>query len=635
MKQLVKQFLDHQISRRSFFNGLIALGLSSKAAQSVLTSVAAAQEADGPDLSYPVEGTGGDVLVENLKAAGIEYIFSTTATGMTSIFDALAVRPEMKYILSLQEGQAAAMAHGFELATNKTSALLIPGVAIPNASNNLYNAWKDRSAIAVLSDGAATTLAGRDSFQQMENWMTPLEEFTKWSWEVHNVKRIGEFTRRAIKVANTPPGGPVYIRYPNNVLAEKNLKAKILPQSRLNLPMNLHPEPDLIEQAAKLLLDAQNPMIMVGSEVTRAGAVDDLVELAELLGIHVAQGFSVYGDFPFNHPLFTDFYALGTPNEAVRMDTFLNLGSHMPNPAIFSMPPRETMKVIHARIEYERIADIYPTDVAIAAGLKETITGLTDAVKSMATKDRLSQMRAPRMEAAQVKYAERIKKRDEEAKPKWNNAPLSWERVSYELDQGLQEDAVIVSELDYRIPYYWLDFAPGKKRLIGQTTGFALGWGVGAALGVKMGLPDKQVVALLGDGAMLFGQLEVLWSASRYDIPVIMVIFNNRSYDNERHRIYQNSPLANNREKRELWRDISCYLGDPIVDFVGIAKSFGIEGQIATNPEEFTSALKRANDVTREGRPFLIDAVIEQLGFKAGENWYPDISVAEMRSRKV
>jgi len=635
MKMLVKQFMDQQISRRRFASGLAAMGFSKIAVNSIVSSAAAAQEPDDPELSYIVEGTGGDILIENLKAAGIEFIFSTTATGMTSIFDALAVRPEMKYILTVHEGQAASMAHGYELATQKTSALLIPGVAVPNASNNLYNAWKDRSAIAVLSDGNATTLAGRDSFQQMDDWLSPLDEFTKWSWQVQNPKRIGEFTRRAIKVANTPPGGPVYIRYPNNVLAERSLKARIMPQSRMELPMNLQPDPGLIDEAARYIIEAENPLIMAGSEITRAGAVDDLVELAELLGISVSQGFSVYGDFPFDHHLFTDFYALGTPREAVRMDTFINLGSHMPEPAIFSLPPREKMRVIHARIEYERIADLYPTDVPIAAGMKETVTALTDSIKSMLTEERIRAIREPRMEAAKARYTERIKKRDEEAKANWNASPISWERLSYEMEQGLEEDAVIVSELDYRIPYYWLNFAPGKKRLIGQTTGFALGWCVGAALGVKMGLPDKQVVAVLGDGAMLFGQLEVLWSASRYDIPVTIIIFNNRSYDNERHRIYQNSPLANNREKKELWRDISCYLGDPIVDFVGIGKAFDIDGAIAQTPEEFSAALKTAAAVTREGRPFIIDAVIKQRGFKANENWYPDISVADMRTRKV
>jgi len=157
-------------------------------------------------------------------------------------------------------------------------------------------------------------------------------------------------------------------------------------------------------------------------------------------------------------------------------------------------------------------------------------------------------------------------------------------------------------------------------------------------LGVKIGEPNRQVTCLVGDGAMLFGQIESLWSASRYDIPVNIIVFNNLSYDGERNRIYRNSPLIRKQETRDLWKDISCYLGSPNVDFVGLANSFDIKASHANTPEELIESLKHANRETREGRPYLIDLRVMQLDLAkkpTTQNWYPEISIAEKRNKKV
>ena len=180
--------------------------------------------------------------------------------------------------------------------------------------------------------------------------------------------------------------------------------------------------------------------------------------------------------------------------------------------------------------EFDDIANTYPTDIAIAAGMKETVYAIKESIKSMLTKERINSIKEKRLlanKAINKKFEDRKQKK---AKQNWNSSPLSWERASYELENNLTKDAIIVSELDSRTPFKWMDLGPGKKSLIGGSTGFALGWGVGASLGVKIGEPNRQVVCLVGDGAMLFGQIESLWSASRYDIPVTIIIFNNLSF---------------------------------------------------------------------------------------------------------
>ena len=310
----------------------------------------------------------------------------------------------------------------------------------------------------------------------------------------------------------------------------------------------------------------------------------------------------------------------------------------MPGPGIFTAPPPKSATVVDARVEYDAIGMTYPVDIAIAAGVKETIVDLTDAVRAMATEDRLRSIAEPRLAEWREKQAKRDAQRRDKARELWDASPMSWPRISAELDAGLEEDAIIVPELDYRTPFYWMDFDIGKKTVIGQTTGFALGWGIAAAQGVKIAEPDRQVVSLVGDGAVLFGEIEALWSAARYDIPIIIVVFNNLSYDNERNRLQQQSPLYTNKKTRDQWLDISGYLGDPDVDFVGVAKSFDIEGERAATPAEFRKALKRARDVTRAGRPYLIDAMIMQVdrkGQPTEQVWYPELSIAGRRSRQV
>jgi acetolactate synthase-1/2/3 large subunit len=302
----------------------------------------------------------------------------------------------------------------------------------------------------------------------------------------------------------------------------------------------------------------------------------------------------------------------------------------MPDPGFVTNSVPDTCKIIHARIEYEDIANIYPTDVAIAAGAKETIRALTEAIKAKLTKERIESLRTSRLEQVRSEFEPMQKMREEEAKENWDKSPLSWERLSFEMDKVLEDDACIVTDLDDRVPYYWMDFSRGKKTVIGGTTGSALGWGVGASLGVKIGQPDKQVVCLVGDGAMLFGQLESLWSFSRYDVPVIIVVFNNRSYEGPRQRMAMIS-----QQPEEKFKDMANYLGDPDIDFVGIAKSFGIKGEVITSPNDIKPAMERAVQTTKDGRPYLIDAVLAQRGLGAGLNWHPEISIAAGRKRRV
>ncbi len=165
---------------------------------------------------------------------------------------------------------------------------------------------------------------------------------------------------------------------------------------------------------------------------------------------------------------------------------------------------------------------------------------------------------------------------------------------------------------------------------IGRTEGRALGWGVGASAGVKLAQPNRQVVALQGDGGFLFGQTDSLWTLSRYDIPVMVVVANNRCYEETRWQM-----IGRDGRASKARRDYICNLGDPDVDFTKLASAYNIPGAVVEKTDQLAPAIKRGLRTLKDGRPFMLDVRTRTFGAGADIDWYPDYSVAEQRTRLV
>jgi benzoylformate decarboxylase len=373
-------------------------------------------------------------------------------------------------------------------------------------------------------------------------------------------------------------------------------------------------------------------VLAVGEEVWRSGGRENVVELAELLALPTIQVVSPYSDFPTGHPLYvgdvTYRFNLRHPKN---IDLFLNIGGRMPyqgedKPIL----PRE-WKIIHAKLDGEGIGRVYPTDVALLGDVKETAAALIATVKDGLTSALKAEIKQ-RYEETKA-FSEKLgQARVQLARRNWDRSPMSRGRVGYELNEALDKDAVIVNEFGTAKDsiYSWFRFGDGEKATMGRTVGSALGWAVDAALGVKLGLPDRQVCCMLGDGAIMFGQIEALWSAARYEIPVIFVVFNNRSYNETRLR-----QLSEAGKMAQAKKDLVNYLGNPDVDFTRAAEAFGVKGELVKDPKDLSVALKRAVAATREGKPYLLDLLVERTGALADSTWHPKVSVAEMRTRKV
>src|SRR5262249_2993825 len=162
------------------------------------------------------------------------------------------------------EHQVVAMADGLAKATGPASFACFSRVGGPLASANMYNAMKDRTPLVILTDHADSQGDGRDGHEDLDDWLEPFKQNRKWRWIVKEGNRIPEWLAHAFKIASTPPSGPTFLRIPRNVLYQKDIKAEIFSKESISVPMNVVPSPRLVDEAARMLVEAKSPILYVG-----------------------------------------------------------------------------------------------------------------------------------------------------------------------------------------------------------------------------------------------------------------------------------------------------------------------------------------------------------------------------------
>src|SRR3989449_8635490 len=309
MQNLVQRYLDHSLSRRGLLRSLSALGFTSAAAQAILkpleASETAATRADAPGAST-VEGTGGELVVAQAKAAGAEYLFTNPGSFEVGFYDAFTDTPGMLLIMGLHEGIVVSMADGYHRVSGKPAFVNVHVVAgTAQMAGQLYNASRDGSALVItagLLDNELWSddigLGPRPGFNQKEI----VRQFTKISWEVRNAESLPLLLRRAFKVAATEPGGPVYIAMANYALETKGVKAQILPAERFLLRARVRPSASAVEDAARMLVESKRPMLVAGDEVWKGGAQAELLDFSEKFGLPLTFSGGAFRSFPVKHP---------------------------------------------------------------------------------------------------------------------------------------------------------------------------------------------------------------------------------------------------------------------------------------------------------------------------------------------
>lgn len=632
MKDLLKQYLDRGISRRKLMKNLTAVGLSTVAAKTVaqaLAPVSAKAAEAAPAAAREVRGTGGQLYLQQLKAAGAEYYFFNPSTGDAPIFDAFVDEPAVQLIKGIQEGAVAGMADGYARLSGKVGVCSVANVGLPNAMTQLVNTFKDRIPLLLTVAAFGQDQLGRDGPQDYEHQEVMMQPLTKWYWLAQSAGGIPETVRRALKFAATPPGGPVFLAIPDNLLREQ-ASATVYDHQLFDVPMKIRPDHQDVEAVARMLIEAKNPLLSVGDEITMCGGEKEVVDLAELLGLPVAGGgeFGVWSKpFPTRNPLYLG-PVLGNMRFPGNVDLRLNIGNQYGERRL----PGQTL--ISIRRDPTSLARVSPVDMALVADSKLAAADLVAAVKSLATKDRLKQIADER--SARVRdYTKSMADLREQMLKVYAggspNDPIKLELLAVELEHALDKDTIYVNDIDSgKKMDPFMSFGGADKTYVANGPNI-LGWGMSAAFGAKLAQPNKPVIAILGDGAFNFGGPQPLWSHARYSAPITSIVLNNHSYNNERNRIW--SFIGGAQARAGL--DLTCYNGSPNVDCAKAAQAFGVEGEKVKDAAGVKAALQRAKRANIEGRPYLLDIEVQRDGVGAASEFHPPLSIAALRTRRV
>lgn len=633
MQQLIQRFLNKELTRRGLSRKLAALGFTAAAAQSLIESLDATESAD-KSLALPpskqVTGSGGKLVMEQAKAAGSEYLFTNPGSFEVGLFDA-QVTSGVPLIMGLHEGIVVAMADGYHRASLKPGFVNVHVIAgTAQMGGQLYNASRDGAALVVTAGmldnelwSDEGILAPRPGYDQKD---VP-RQFTKFCWEARNPQSLTMMLRRAYKVATTPPGGPVYLAMTNGALEAQDVSSEIVPAERFLMSARPRPEAAAVEQTADWLAQAKRPLIVVGDEVWKSGAQADLVKFAEAYNVPVTSGTGGYFNFPSRHPLHLGRFSMRSDYAQGGVDLALMVGAR--DFGIWRLPtgPEAPMdaRIVRIGLNAGNMGRNYPTDLALLADVKASLADLDAAMRERIPQQRLGAFGRDRGDQVRGMSAQMWNDFDSRVRANFGLSPMHPDELTFVMAKTLDRNAVIVGEVhsgyNQHNNFHW-GYGDDEQIWIGYT-GNSLGWGLGAATGAKLAMPDRQVVCSIGDGAVMY-QSSALWSQARYGVPVLNVVWNNLNYQTVRGGFHRyNGTMA------ATGKYAGMYLGDPDIDFVQLAASQGVKGERATTAAELEAALKRGQEVCRAGEPYLVEAAIRRIGPGADSTWHEGFKLSE------
>jgi benzoylformate decarboxylase len=547
------------------------------------------------------------VLMEILKSSGVRYLFGNPGTTELPFLDALP-DSSLEYVLGLQEATAVAAADGYAQATGQVGVVNVhvaPGLA--NSLSILHNASRAKSPLVVTAGQQDTRFLMHEPILAAD-LARMAEQFTKWSHEVRRPEDAPVALRRALKVALTPPTGPVFLSMPMDLMGHAVDDTGAAPPP---VAAKSRPEPAALLHAAELLGGAANPIIIAGDGVARAGAMPELTALAELLGARV-HGEPVYRrtSFPGNHALWRGGLfpsPAGVRRALEECDALLIVGA-----SVFTWflhtegtPFPRGLRVVQIDDDPWEIGRSYPVTLGIAADPKAALAELTGVLRGKLTeKDRAAA--AARVEKIGAARGEMVKRVTAAARSEAERVPIGQAHLMHTLASLLPADAIVVDESATSLPFVlrYVPFAtPGS--FFGGKTG-TLGWGMGAAIGVQLGSPGRKVVATIGDGSVMYAP-QALWTAAHYRLPITYVVPNNSSY-----AILKSGMLSLDlaSAKRGIYPGMD--LVSPEIDYAGLARSLGVRAERVEKPGELRDVL--AACLAGPG-PSLVDVAIDR-GFK-------------------
>ncbi|MGC2411693.1 MAG: thiamine pyrophosphate-requiring protein [Stellaceae bacterium] len=553
-----------------------------------------------------------------LAERGIEYLFANAGTDFAPIVEAYAKAAHSglaapKPLIATRENLAMSMAHGYAAASGRVPAVMVHvSVGTANALCGLFNAARANVPILFTAGRSPLTEEGlpgaRDTYihwaQEMFDQAGMLREIVKWDYELRNGVQLETVIDRALTIAKSPPEGPVYLSLPREVLAEK------LPGFAYDSPARhvaaSPPAPDqaAIVAAAELLAAARNPLIITADAGRERVAVAALAAFADRFAIPVVEHRQRHLNLPADHPCHLGYSPTPLIDGA---DLVLVIDCDVPwIPG--RKPPSPDAKIIHIGIDplYSR----YPIrgftcDLAITGTGRLVLPALGQALLPFAETMPIAARRKELAERREAMRADWSKLRDD-AKAMHPISPI-W--VSACLAEARDPGSAIVNEYTL-LPEHCPSTRPGS--FFGSSPAAGLGWGAGAALGVKLAEPDREVIAVLGDGSYLFSNPVAVHHASTlHRLPVLFVVVNNAMWGAVRRAtlgMYPTGEAA--RSNRPPFIDL-----DALPAFEEVCAASGGYGERVEDPAELPAALQRALHVVNvEKRQALLNVICQGGG---------------------
>jgi benzoylformate decarboxylase len=549
--------------------------------------------------------SGKRAFLELLKQEGVEILFGNPGTTELPLMDALAVENELRYVLALQEASVIGMADGYAQASGKLAVVnlhVTPGLG--NAMGMLYDAQKAGSPILVTAGQHDQDFNTTEPILWAD--LPPIARpLVKWSAEVHRLADLPRLVHRAAKTALAPPTGPVFLSLPGDILKAEG-EIDLLAPTRVAAQMR--GDPAAVKQAAAILAEAKRPLIVAGDAVARSKAHAELIELAELLGAPVySELVPSTASFPASHPLFRG--AMTRMQGPIRKtleqyDVLFSVGGDLFTLSLPSdiEPMPAGLTLIHLDTDPWELGKNYPPQVAILGDPKTTLPDITDALRKAVS----SGARGAARERLDAAKAATLAERDAlkaKARATAGQTPVQPLSLLNAIGEMLPKDAVVIDET--------ISSGAGIRSLIRSDDpqsfyglrGGGIGWGLPAALGVKLALPDRPVLALVGDGSAMY-TCQALWTAAHERIAAVFVILNNSSY-----RILKQRLVAQRGLAAQVDRFVGMELTDPAIDYVSLARSLGVAAERAASVHDATDLIAKG---LKSDAPLLIDVPVDR-----------------------
>jgi acetolactate synthase-1/2/3 large subunit len=561
--------------------------------------------------------TGGQIVGRALKEYGVEYVAGVPGHGIWALFDAfLEEGSDIPFIQVMHEQSAVHMADGYFRACGKPMACSTSvGPGATNTIIGLATAYVDSTSLFYVSGSPQTYMQGHGTMQEIERQQDNAfpritEQVTKRAWQAGSVEVLPSIMHRAFSEMLTGRPGPVHVEVPMNVQVEA-ADVTIHPLEK-RLPIGVaYPDPKAIEAAVRVLLSAERPVIVAGGGAITANASAELTRLAEKLGAAVSITWNGKGAISEDHELFIG--AVGQTGTTcgnkitASADVVLSVGcrftdwsaSSYAKGVSFSFPPG---KLVHIDLDPREIGKTYPTEVGIIADAKVALEAILALISDAESQEIVSR---------NTKFLADVKKEKADwraqVEPRENSRenPFTSQRPLVALRKVLDRNGIVVvgsgntqGSVKQSFPVY----EPRTHITSGSYS--PMGWAVPAAMGAKLACPERQVVAIVGDGDFMMS-LPEMGTAVMNGINVVFLVLNNQGYMSIR-----------GGQRKFMGRHIASEFnhhvgnGEPYsADISATAKAFGLESWRVEKDEDLEKSLKAALEC---GGPALVEVIVSR-----------------------